>query len=195
MRQQSEDKTTDQKLADSFKRLACQHPIDKITIQMITDGAGVIRPTFYNHFQDKYNLLEWILVHDILVPVQPMLASGMMNESLWLIFHNILKEKEFYMHVARLEGQNSFESMVEKAISLILSGMLKEQMKGYKLKNRWLTPEHISVYYAKSMTYVLLSWIRSGMELTQEELTDVYGFIISRSLVDLMRDLEQFEPK
>lgn len=46
-------------LAESFKELAKKHPIEKITIKEITDLAGVIRPTFYNHFQDKYELLEW----------------------------------------------------------------------------------------------------------------------------------------
>ena len=44
----------DRLLAESFKELACTTPIDKITIKEITDKAGVIRPTFYNHFQDKY---------------------------------------------------------------------------------------------------------------------------------------------
>ena len=44
-------------LAKSFKELAVHCPIEKITIKEITDGAGVIRPTFYNHFQDKYELL------------------------------------------------------------------------------------------------------------------------------------------
>ena len=44
-------------LAESFKELASRHPIEKITIKDITDKAGVIRPTFYNHFQDKYSLV------------------------------------------------------------------------------------------------------------------------------------------
>lgn len=55
-------------LAESFKELAKKHPIEKITIKEITDLAGVIRPTFYNHFQDKYELLEWIITTDLLDP-------------------------------------------------------------------------------------------------------------------------------
>ena len=47
-------------LAESFKGLVLEKPVEKITIKEITDGAGVIRVTFYNHFQDKYELLEWI---------------------------------------------------------------------------------------------------------------------------------------
>ena len=58
-------------LAESFKELALKHPIEKITIKEITDKAGVIRPTFYNHFQDKYDLLEWIIDKELLEPVEP----------------------------------------------------------------------------------------------------------------------------
>lgn len=47
-------------IANSFKELLLQNSFEKITIKMITDHANVIRPTFYNHFHDKYELLEWI---------------------------------------------------------------------------------------------------------------------------------------
>ena len=53
-------------LAESFKELTLKQPIEKITIKEITDKAGVIRPTFYNHFQDKYELIEWIIISQII---------------------------------------------------------------------------------------------------------------------------------
>ena len=59
--QSRNNSTTDQILADSLKALVLKKPVEKITIKEITDKAGVIRPTFYNHFQDKYELLEWII--------------------------------------------------------------------------------------------------------------------------------------
>ena len=64
--QSRNNNTTDQILADSLKALVLQKPVEKITIKEITDKAGVIRPTFYNHFQDKYELLEWIIREEIL---------------------------------------------------------------------------------------------------------------------------------
>ena len=66
-------------LAQSFKKLACEQPVEKITIKQITDGAGVIRPTFYHHFSDKYGLLEWILVQDILLPIQPLVENAIIH--------------------------------------------------------------------------------------------------------------------
>ena len=69
-------------LAESFKELALKHPIEKITIKEITDKAGVIRPTFYNHFQDKYELLEWIIDTQLIAPAEPLIQNGMVNEAL-----------------------------------------------------------------------------------------------------------------
>ena len=73
-------------LAESFKELAKKHPIEKITIKEITDLAGVIRPTFYNHFQDKYELLEWIITTDLLDPIEPLIQNGMISEGDWYFF-------------------------------------------------------------------------------------------------------------
>ena len=46
-------------IGESLKVLMRNHPFEKITIKMITDEAGVIRPTFYNYFCDKYEVVEW----------------------------------------------------------------------------------------------------------------------------------------
>ena len=92
----------DRKLADSLKKLAASHPIEKITIKDITDEAGVIRPTFYNHFQDKYELLEWIIGVDLLQPIFPLLQNGMTTAAMVLLFSNIERERDFYTRVVKL---------------------------------------------------------------------------------------------
>ncbi len=186
---QRNKKTVDQKLAESFKELTCQQPVEKITIKQITDKAGVIRPTFYNHFEDKYNLLEWILITDIVNPAMPLLSAGMIKEALVLIFHNMQKDKDFYIHISKLEGQNSFRSMVEQGIALVLCSMIVDRMGTKKPINRWLTPEHISEYYTQSITYILMSWIQGGMKIPPEELAQVFDFISSRSLADVLEDM------
>ena len=101
----------DRRLMESFKQLVLRMPIEKITIKDITDQAGVIRPTFYNHFQDKYELLECIIRSDILEPMMPLMQKHMIGAALTLIFSNLSMEKEFYLKASRLEGQNSFEDI------------------------------------------------------------------------------------
>lgn len=48
----------------SLKKLLLQKPLPKITINDITDDCGISRMTFYYHFKDIYDLVEWACVED-----------------------------------------------------------------------------------------------------------------------------------
>ena len=176
-------------LAESFKELVLKQPIEKITIKEITDKAGVIRPTFYNHFQDKYELLEWIISDQLLKPIEPLLQNGMVNEALLLLFTNIEKEREFYMKASRLEGQNSFESIAKACVERVLLKIIQESAVGKPPKYVWLTPERIAEYYAQSMCYVVIRWIESGMTISPKELIEIYSYMIKRSMDDILKEL------
>ena len=49
---------TDRDITDAFLKLLLKQPFEKITIQNILDEAMINRSTFYQHFTDKYALLE-----------------------------------------------------------------------------------------------------------------------------------------
>ncbi len=172
-------------LAESFKELALKEPIEKITIKEITDKAGVIRPTFYNHFQDKYELLEWIISTELLEPIEPLIQNGMGNEALVFLFTKIEKEKEFYAKASRLEGQNSFDRIARLCVKRLLLKLVQKSSAGTNQRYAWLTPERIAEYYAQSMCYVVISWIQSGMTVSAKELAEIYEYIISSSMDDI----------
>lgn len=176
-------------LAESFKELAIKQPIEKITIKEITDKAGVIRPTFYNHFQDKYELLEWIISTQLLQPIEPLIQNGMVNEALVLLFTGIEREKEFYTKASKLEGQNSFRSIAQGCVERLLLGVFRDSSAGRRQKYIWLTPERIAEYYAQSMCYVVITWIQEGMTISAKELAEVYNYIIKRSMNDILSEI------
>ncbi|MBR2532460.1 MAG: TetR/AcrR family transcriptional regulator C-terminal domain-containing protein [Lachnospiraceae bacterium] len=47
-------------IADAMKRLLVKKPLEKIFVTEICREAEIERPTFYYHFQDKYDLMAWI---------------------------------------------------------------------------------------------------------------------------------------
>ena len=181
--------TVDLLLAEGFKELACQQPIEKITIKAITDKAGVIRPTFYNHFQDKYELLEWIIRVQVLEPAKPLIAAGMVDEAFILIFTPVQKEKAFYEKAVRLEGQNSFEAIIQKCIADTLLEVICSNSRNRKKVHPWLTPEHVAQYYAQSMCFVVVNWIKGGMAVEPKEITDIYNYMITRSMSQVIEEL------
>ena len=53
-------KNTKQILADALDRLLEKKPLEKIRINDLTEACGVNRQTFYYHFHDIYELVEWM---------------------------------------------------------------------------------------------------------------------------------------
>ena len=51
---------TKKAMASSLKKLLETKTLSKITVSDITDDCEINRHTFYYHFQDIYDLVEWI---------------------------------------------------------------------------------------------------------------------------------------
>lgn len=180
---------TDYLLADSFKEIACEKAIEKITIKDITDRAGVIRPTFYNHFQDKYELLEWIIYRELLEPMQPLLRAGMMSEAIMLLFVNMEKDKKFYMKAYRMDGPITFHQIAIDCVTQVLTKILEELKSGNPPRYKWLTPKFISTYYAHAMCLVAEEWIETGMVVSPQEMAQAYHMIVTSSMKDIVQEL------
>lgn len=172
-------------LSDSFKELVLEKPVEKITIKEITDRAGVIRVTFYNHFQDKYELLEWICREEVVSPTKILLQNNMQREAVTFVFTALLKNKDFYTHVAHTTGQNSFESIMKELISETICEYFLSNKIPQAKKYGWLTPKWIADYYSQSFTFVLMSWIGKDMNVPPEDMVNMYEFIAMHSVIDL----------
>ena len=55
---------TKRALEQSLKNLLSKKPITKITINDIAEDCGINRMTFYYHFKDIYDLVEWSCLED-----------------------------------------------------------------------------------------------------------------------------------
>ena len=47
-------------LAASMKKLMSKNPFSKISVGDICEDCGMNRKSFYYHFRDKYDLVNWI---------------------------------------------------------------------------------------------------------------------------------------
>ena len=138
-------------LAESFKELLIKGSFDKITIKMITDQAGVIRPTFYNYFQDKYEVMEWLLETEVFQHIREMTEDGMEREAIYLLFRKMEKDRIYYQKAFEATGQNGFEEILEKKIRQLIEEMVGrhkiklEKLQGIKDKKIFLEFHTITV--------------------------------------------------
>ncbi len=48
-------------LQDAFKELLCEKPFEQITVNELCERAQTRRATFYKHFADKYDFMDYML--------------------------------------------------------------------------------------------------------------------------------------
>ena len=126
---------------------------------------------------------------DLIEPVKPFIRSGMTTQAMTFIFINIEKEKQFYLKVSRLEGQNSFHSIAQRCIQALFEAVCAEHSERRQPKYEWLTPERLAQYYGQSMVFILVQWLQSGMTISAQDLAELYEYMISHSLEDALKDL------
>ena len=111
--------TTKLALEASLKELLRTKPIDRITINDLTEHCGISRMTFYYHFKDIYDLVEWACVEDGKRALQGKKTYDTWLEGIAQIFEAVLENKPFIMNVYHAVAHEKVEQyLYAKALRL-----------------------------------------------------------------------------
>ena len=96
-------------LAFALKELMEEKPFSKINIAEICEKCGMNRKSFYYHFKDKYDLVNWIFDEDF----SKILESRKEDDYFTWPFLEALCEcfyenRNFYRKALKIRGQNCF---------------------------------------------------------------------------------------
>lgn len=170
---------TKELIAASMKEIMLRHPFEKITIRMITEHAGVIRPTFYYHFQDKYEVLEWIVRHELINSIRLLMQRGMVDEAMQVIFASIGDDREFYRRAFSITGQNSFSEIMVEQVKRFLLELIDywgvTAGTGIKMLSNEMLCTHCAINFV-SMAYI---WIVHGHDhATVDEMSQSFLYLV-----------------
>lgn len=169
-------------IANSFKELMLQMPFEKITIKTITDHANVIRPTFYNHFHDKYELVEWIVKTEIIDKTQEAINNGSARGVIRVLFSGFLEDKEYYQKAFEISGQNGFIDTLEKFFTEMFASVINEDVYDKGL----LTKEQLAKYYASGVITLVRLEVYRAETVDIEEIIDMYRFLMVHTIFDFI---------
>ena len=92
---------TKRALEASLKSLLLQKPLSKITVTDITEDCGINRMTFYYHFKDIYDLVEWCCQEDASRALAGKKTYETWQQGLLRIFEAVRENKPFILNVYR----------------------------------------------------------------------------------------------
>ena len=133
-------------IAAAMKRLMAKKPLDKIRVTEICREAEIERPTFYYHFQDKYELVAWIFFQDAdltdVLSVES--AAGSMNR--------MRREMLFYRRAYEDSSQNALWQYMLEYFAARYTELAKEKLGVDQLDTQTKYSIRLYCYGAAGMT-------------------------------------------
>lgn len=164
-------------LAEGLKTLMQTTPLSKISVGNISKFCKVSRNTFYYHFKDKYDLVNWIFYTEITPQISNISDLTHWSAGLNALFLYIQKNKEFYINALHTEGQNSFSECLMNFYQNLIKNMLGEVNSDLQLSTFEI--EVISKFYTHSLIGLVLDWSKDGMEGDPTPIVDIIENLIN----------------
>lgn len=152
---------TKRALEDSLKKLLLKKPLNKITINDITEDCGVNRMTFYYHFKDIYDLVEWACVEDAGKALQNDKTYDTWEQGFIRIFYAVKENKPFIMNVYRCVSREQVERYLSPLVDNLLMGVVEEQSAGMVVREE--DKKFVSKIYSYILIGIMLEWISADM--------------------------------
>jgi len=134
-------------------------PLSKISVGDISEFCNISRNTFYYHFKDKYDLINWIFYTEISPQIKkPSDLTHCLNALMLYMQEN----KKFYINALRTEGQNSFSECLMYFYEDLIKKRLEEIDSDSELSSFEI--DITSRFYGHALIGLVLDWSKNGME-------------------------------
>lgn len=171
----------------SLKKLLLKKPLHKITINDITEECGINRMTFYYHFKDIYDLIEWACVEDAARALEGNKTYDTWQQGFLNIFHAVLENKPFIMNVYHSVSREQVEIYLYKVTYGLLIDVVEECAKGMRVKEE--DKQFIADFYKYAFVGIMLNWIKNDMKEEPQKIIDKLTVLIQG---DITRALNKF---
>lgn len=108
---------TKRALGEALRSLLMKRTLDKITVKDIVETCGVNRQTFYYHFHDVYDLLEWIFEDTITAMLEKEQNYDNWAQGMDKIIAKMLEDRKVIL--------NAYHSVSHEAVSRFIKRWLQ----------------------------------------------------------------------
>ena len=152
---------TKEMLAESLMKLLARRTLDKITIQDIVDDCGYNRQTFYYHFHDIYDLIDWIFAAQTQELIEKCRACGSLDVGVEAVIAYMRGNRRLTLNILRsVNGEKLLDNLYRSAQSIVLSALenhpgVQELSAEYR--------ELVAEGFKYALAGLLIDWMRAGI--------------------------------
>lgn len=171
---------TKRALEQSLKNLLLKKPLTKITVSDIADDCGINRMTFYYHFKDIYDLVEWSCLEDAKRALDEKKTYDTWQQGLLQIFEAVQQNKPFILNVYRCVHREQVEKYLQPLVDELLIDVIEEKASGMTVRDE--DKQFIAQAYGYMFIGLMLDWIKDNMREDPQQIVDRLNRLIKGSL-------------
>ena len=172
--------TTKRALEASLKKLLLEKPLNKITINDITEDCGVNRMTFYYHFKDIYDLVDWILIEDATKVLEGRRSFETWSEAYLDILQQVQENKTLVLNVYRSVGREQVEQYLYKLLDPMLKDFAARECEHITVQDA--DKQFVIDFYKYALVGMTLEWIRRDMKTDPAVMVERTGRMLQGDL-------------
>ena len=174
-------------MAQSLKRMLLIKDIDKITISDITNDCGINRQTFYYHFKDIYDLLEWIFANEVVKKIEKETTIKNWQENFKYVLDYMLENKKFIIKTYNSLSRKTLLDFLFKQYNTIFIDIINDVSKNYNITKE--NKIFIANFYKYGFAGVIENWIVTEMKESPENIIKKLDILISGNFEEAVRKM------
>ncbi len=171
---------TKRALEQSLKNQLLKKPLTKITVADIAEDCGINRMTFYYHFKDIYDLVEWSCLEDARRAIDQKKTHDTWQQGLLQIFEAVQENKPFILNVYRCVHKEQVEKYLQPLVDRVLLDVLNEEAENIHIRED--DKNFIAQVYSYVFIGILLDWIGDDMREDPQKIVDRLAKLITGSM-------------
>jgi probable dihydroxyacetone kinase regulator len=149
-------------LADSLKKQMVIKPLNRISIQEIAKDCGVNRQTFYYHFHDIFDLMEWMFREEGRALLKNGGSALSLGEGVLRLLEYIRRNEALCLCALQSTGHEHLRKFFHEGIDKVILSMVNERSAGLDVSEKHKI--FIAHFYTVSFAGLLENWIQEGMK-------------------------------
>lgn len=173
---------TKRALAQAMKELMARRPFAKISVGDICEACGMNRKSFYYHFQDKYDLVNWVFYTEFLESIR---MTDYPNgwEFLEAICRYFYREQKFYLNAMQIQGQNSFRDYFGEVVTPLLMAFGQDLFHGVENASFYVT------FFSDAFLVSIVRWLSEGVQMPPDQYLAQLRRVMVNLAGEILRDL------
>lgn len=140
--------------------------------------------TFYYHFKDIYDLVEWSCLEDAKRALDEKMTYETWQQGLLQIFEAVKENKPFILNVYRCVHREQVEKYLQPLVDQLILGVINEETGNMTIRDE--DKQFIAQIYSYIFIGLMLDWIKDDMREDPQPLVDKLARLIKGSMSEAL---------